>query len=86
MNVKIDLPVRVLVDNVGAIYITKNSVTKRTKHINTPYHMIREHAEDGINKIVYVKNSENLADIFTKNVSQDDFTNVSEQLTVKLHS
>ena len=86
MNVKVDLPVQILVDNVGAIYIANNSVTKRTKHIDTRYHMIREHVEDGIVKIIYVKTTENLADIFTKNVSQEVFVNVSDQLRVKLRS
>ena len=69
-HLHIDLPVRVLVDNVGAIYIANNAVTKRTKHIDTRYHMIHEHVEDGIVKIIFVKSNNNLADPFTKTVDE----------------
>jgi hypothetical protein len=40
----------------------------QTRHIDTRYHFVREHIEDGFIKIVFVKF---VADIFTKNVSRD---------------
>jgi hypothetical protein len=43
----------------------------RTHHIDTPYQYVRENLEEGIIIIQFVKSSENIFDIFTKNVSQE---------------
>jgi hypothetical protein len=42
-----------------------------TRHVDTRYHFIREHIEDGFIQIVFVKSCDNDADLFTKNVSKD---------------
>ena len=77
------LPVEVLVDNVGAMYIAENPVTKRTKHIDTRYHVIREYIRDGIIILKYVKTAENVADIFTKNVMEKQFAEFTNKLVEK---
>jgi hypothetical protein len=41
------------------------------RHVDTRYHFIREHIEDGFIQIVFVKSCNNDADLFTKNVSKD---------------
>ena len=56
-------PITVYVDNVGAIYIANNAVSRRTKHIDIRYHVIREYIDDGIVKIVVVTSENNVADI-----------------------
>jgi hypothetical protein len=67
MGVDVKLPIVVRCDNVGAIFIAENSSSGiRTCHIDTRYHFIREHVEDGLIKIVFVKSSINDADIFRK--------------------
>ena len=63
------LPVKVFVDKKGEIFLSENSVTKRTKHISTRYHVIREHVVNKVVVIIFVQSSENRADVFTKNVS-----------------
>jgi Reverse transcriptase (RNA-dependent DNA polymerase) len=72
MGVKLELPVIVNVDNVGAIFMAENSTaTSRTRHVDTRYHFIRELIEDGIIKIIFVRSGKNRADGFTKNVSNE---------------
>jgi hypothetical protein len=72
LNIQVNLPIIVHVDNVGAIYLSNNATTsQRTKHIDIRYHYVREYIEDGILKILFVKSEQNDADIYTKNLSQD---------------
>ena len=72
IGINIELPIVVRCDNVGAIFMAENSSSGvRTRHIDTRYHFVREHIEDGFIKIVFVKSRENVADLFTKNVSRD---------------
>jgi hypothetical protein len=70
MTVK--LPIVVRCNNVGAIFMAKNSSSGvRTRHVDTRYHFIRKHIEDGFIQIVFVKSCDNDADLFTQNVSKD---------------
>ena len=55
LDIKVELPITVKVDNKGAIFVEDNSVVKRTKHIHTRYLMIREYIKDGIVMIKFVK-------------------------------
>ena len=65
---------KIFVDNKLVIALARNPVFyDRSKHIDTPYHYIREciarkdvHAE-------YVKSQDQEADIFTKLLKQEDF-------------
>ena len=72
MKIKIQLPVEVRVDNVGAIFMSKNvTTTSRTKHVDIRSKYVREYVEDGIIKIVFVKSEDNESDIMTKNCQSD---------------
>jgi hypothetical protein len=72
IGMKVKLPIVVRCDNVGAIFMAENlSSGVRTRHVDTRYHFIREHIEEGFIQIVFVKSCENDADLFTKNVSKD---------------
>jgi hypothetical protein len=74
LGVKLSYPIEVNVDNIGAVYLSKNATTSnRTKHIDTRYHFVREYIEDGIVKVVFVRSEANDADIFTKNLNGDTF-------------
>jgi hypothetical protein len=69
-GIKVQTPIIVKVDNIGAIIMTENvSATSHTKHIDTRYHFVREFVEDDMINIVLVKTQDNKADMFTKNVS-----------------
>jgi hypothetical protein len=70
MTVK--LPIVVRCNNVGAIFMAENSSSGVcTRHVDTRYHFIREHIEDGFIQIVFVKSCDNNVDLFTKSVSKD---------------
>ena len=71
---KIDYPIIVRCDNIGAIFLAHNTKTShRTKHIDTRYHFVREYVEDNVLKIVFVKLADNQADPFTKNLGEESF-------------
>ena len=74
LEVEIEYPIIVKVDNVGAMFLANNPVlSQRTKHILVWQHFIREFVEDGIIKVIFVKSKNNDADIFTKNLSKELF-------------
>jgi hypothetical protein len=74
LNIEVQLPILVKVDNVGAIYLaTQNGASQRTKHVDIRYHYVRELVIDGIVKVIFVKTKENDSDIFTKNVNLEPF-------------
>ena len=74
LGIKVELPIVVHVDNIGAIYLADNATSSnRTKHIDTRYHYTRDYVEDGIIKVKFVKSENNDADTFTKNTKSEDF-------------
>ena len=72
MKINVELPIVVNIDNMGAIFMSKNiNTTSRRKRMDVRTKYVNEYCEDGILKIVYVKSEENDADIFTKNLGSD---------------
>ncbi|GKC62024.1 retrovirus-related pol polyprotein from transposon TNT 1-94 [Tanacetum coccineum] len=56
----------------SAIAISCNPVQhSSTKHINTRYHFIKEHVENGIIELYFVRTEYQLADMFTKALPED---------------
>ena len=65
-----DIHVIIGVDNQSAIKLANNPVNhQRSKHIDVRYHFIRDIVSKGEMKLYYVHTSENVADMFTKPVS-----------------
>ncbi|GJV54872.1 retrovirus-related pol polyprotein from transposon TNT 1-94 [Tanacetum coccineum] len=61
-------------DSKAAIAISCNPVQhSRTKHIDVRYHFIKEHVEKGIVELFFVGTEYQLADLFTKALSEDRF-------------
>jgi hypothetical protein len=70
----INYPMKIRVDNVGAIYMAENgSSNNQTKHVNTRYHFVRELIEEGTVTVEFVKSQNNDSDIFTKNLGRELF-------------
>ena len=82
MNIEVELPITVHVDNVGAIWLSNNRTTiDRTKHIDIRTCFVKkEYQEDGKIIIKFVKSEENEADIFTKNTTNTIFQNHQKKL------
>ena len=81
MNIEVELPITVHVDNVGAIWLSNNCTTSdRTKHIDIRISFVKEYQEDGKIIIKFVKSEENETDIFTKNTTNVIFSNHQKKL------
>ena len=81
MNIEVKLPITVNVDNVGAIWLSKNRTTSdRTRHIDIRTSFVKEYQEDGKIIFKFVKSEENEADIFTKNTTTVIFSNHQKKL------
>ena len=81
MGYKLEIPIKVHVDNVGAIFMSRsnaNSIT--TSHVNMRYHFIRELVESETIEIIFIKTKENVTDLFTKNLSSVDFERYASTL------
>ena len=83
MGVRVETPIVVRVDNIGAIFMAENvAVSQRTKHIDVRYRFVQEFVMDGFLKIIFVRTAENDADIFTKNLSGDLHEKHREKMVV----
>ena len=67
MKIEIELPIRVNVDNIGAIFLAENqNSSDHTKHVDIRYHFIRQYIKDGTIMIEFIRSSENDSDIFLR--------------------
>ena len=81
MDTKVPLPIKVRVDNIGAIWIANNSgVSERTKHVDTRPHFVRTYVKNEVVTIEFVKSSEYLSDIMTTINSKSNYHNVQVNL------
>ena len=70
-------------ENTRAINISKNPVQhSRTKHIKIRHHFLRDHAQKGNITLEFVSTKDQLVDIFTKPLSEEQFSDIRRQLGV----
>jgi len=64
-------------DNMGAILLSQNPVHHdRSKHISLRHHYLREQVGDKSLSLQHIGSKDNQADLFTKNLSSDLFSNL----------
>ena len=81
MGIKVPLPIKIKVDNMGAIWLADNrGVSERTKHIDTRAHFVRFFVTDEVVSIKFVKSLENSSDIMTKNQQSVHFKSAQPKL------
>jgi len=72
---------KIFEDNAGAIKLAKvPKMRPWTKHMNIKYHHFRQHVESGLLSLHYVSTEKQLADMFTKNLSEDLFVKHRKKL------
>ena len=54
----------------------------RTKHIEIRHHFLRDHAQKGDITLEFISIKDQLADIFTKPLSEEQFVDIRRQLGV----
>ncbi len=65
---------KVFEDNSGALELTRlPKLRPRTKHINVCYHHFCEHVRKGLIKIFPINTKDQIAEILTKPLAQNDF-------------
>ena len=70
-------------DNNSTIELLKNHVFhKRRKHIDTIYHFIREHINNGEIYLEFCKSEDQTADIFTKSLAKERFEHLRKGLGI----
>ena len=68
-------------DNTGALELANvPKLRPRTKHINLVYHHFRDHVRKGLVKIFPISTSEQIADILTKPLPQNDFQRLRRKM------
>ena len=74
IGIQVQLPIVMRVDNVGVIFMSENTSTSgRMKHIDIRYWYVNETILDVFLKVLFVKTSENVADVFTKNMKSETY-------------
>ena len=85
LGIKVVLPIIVRVDNVGAIYLAQNAVSKpKMKHIDIRYHFVWDMIENGVIKIIFVSSEENNSNVFTKKLGEEAFNKHSKKYSQAL--
>ena len=80
-NSTISIPIKVQVDNVGAIWLANNSsVSERTKYVDLRAHFVRDMIKDQVIEINFVKSVENDSDIMTKNQQGQHYIHAKSKL------
>ena len=70
-------------DNTSAISISKNPVQhSETKHIEIRHHFLRDHLQKGDITLEFVSTKDQLDDLFTKPLSEEQFIYIRRQLGV----
>ena len=70
-------------NNTSVINLTKNRIQhSKTKHIDIRHHFICDHVQKGDCEIQFVKNENQLANLFTKPLARDRFNKLRTELCI----
>ncbi|KAL7457138.1 hypothetical protein ACHAWC_008616 [Mediolabrus comicus] len=87
IGIRVDTPVIVKVDNIGAIHMAENVTSgSRTRHIDIRTKFVREYnsGKDPLIKIIFCKSEDNVSDICTKNLTRELHEKHSKALVGKI--
>ena len=85
IKIKVDLPMVVLIDNIGAIEMLDSKTGQcKTIHIDTRFHWIKQYVDENKVKVNYVKSENNVADILMKNLQPRLFEKHASKLVTNI--
>ena len=69
IRLKVKLPMKLLVDNKGAVDLANNwSISGRTRHMEVRQYFLRDMKDEGIIITEWIRRDKMSADLFTKNL------------------
>ena len=82
MEIKVPLPIKISMENLGAISLASNcGVLERTKHVDIRVHFVSSYINNHeVVTIDFVKSAENTSDIMTKNQQDVHFKSAQPKL------
>ena len=84
LELKIELPMKVYIDNISAIHMVRNNIgNSRTRHMNIKVHFVRDLHEDNIIEYIFLRSEENTTDILTKNPTRQEFERHAPKLVTE---
>ena len=82
LNIKVEFPITVYVDNVGAIWISNNRTTRsRTMHIDIRTSFVKEYQEDGKIIIKFV-NQRTMKQTTSQRIQQMSFSKLPKEVSL----
>ena len=73
----------IMCDNTSAINLSKNPIQhSRTKHIEIRHHFLRDHTQKGDIVLQFIPTENQLADIFTKPLGEEQFCKIRQELGI----
>jgi hypothetical protein len=83
LEVKYTASIPIHCDNTSAISVSKNHVFhSKTKHIPIKYHFLRDQVTNSVVYVHYIPSKDQIVDIFTKSLAQDEFEYLRQKLGV----
>jgi hypothetical protein len=74
LGIKLSLPIKIKVDNVGEINLAKNfSLSQNTKQIDICQHFAWVNQQEGMINTIFVRLEDNKESILAKNTSEEIF-------------
>ncbi|XP_019262365.1 PREDICTED: uncharacterized protein LOC109240184 [Nicotiana attenuata] len=83
LSVTLHQPPVIYCDNLGATYVCANpDFHSRMKHIEIDYHFVRSLVQRGLLRVSHVSSKEQLADLLTKPLSNQDFERLRSKIGI----
>ena len=84
LEVELNEKVKLLVDNKSSINLAYHPASHgRSKHIETKFHYIREEVNKGSLEVEYYSSEKQLADVFTKPLKRECFSQLRQLIGVR---
>ncbi|KAI5394653.1 hypothetical protein KIW84_061331 [Lathyrus oleraceus] len=83
LKIKVNKPLKLMIDNKSAINLAKNPVLhRRNKHIETKYHFLRSQVHNGVLEVMHNSTQKQLTDVQTKAIKTDQFFHLRDEIGV----